>query len=58
MSLPVLLSRRGWLVIALLGLGLAGGAAGAGQAELRWNELAAVIVGHVVSIRFRTVVYD
>jgi len=50
-SLPVLLSRRGWLVMALLGLGFAGGAAGAGQAELRWHELAAVIVGHVVSIR-------
>lgn len=43
-------ARPGWLLGALLGLGLFHADAAANSAEIRWNELAALIVGHTVSI--------
>src|ERR1017187_9304927 len=41
-------SRWRWLLVALLGAGLV--RASAGPAEIRWNELSALIVGHYVTI--------
>jgi uncharacterized protein YcfJ len=40
----------GWLIGAALGVALFPACAGAAPAEIRWNELAALIVGHQVKV--------
>jgi hypothetical protein len=42
--------RTVWLLMAVLGTGLFRASGGTAPPEIRWNELAALIVGHHVSI--------
>ena len=47
-------ARRRCLLVALLGTGFVRASAGGGPAEIRWNELSALIVGHPVAIPLAT----
>jgi hypothetical protein len=52
------LARSRWILVVVLGLGLFRANARTDVAEIRWNELAALVVGHNVSIPFSGIVVE